>query len=262
MKKIIAMVLLISIFNSSAYVFALNEHTSSDLCESSSKSICDDVESKKVLNVKYYGQQESGLVSGCEAVSSSMLLNYYGCDISPRDFSDYYITKKDWSIKARRTFYGADPNSAYVGNPYIKSGMKCGFGCYAPVIVKAINRAFAEKDPTRLAINVTGVTIEHLIDKYIKNDQPVLLWATMDMKESRPTMSWKVDYVDENAKYALGQTYTWIAGEHCLVLVGYDNENYYFNDPYMDHGLIAYNKELVNKRYHELGMQSVAIIEK
>lgn len=41
--------------------------------------------------------------------------------------------------------------------------------------------------------------------------------------------------------------------------MGYDNENYYFNDPYKNHGLIAYKKSLVEKRYEELGKQCIHI---
>jgi uncharacterized protein YvpB len=51
-------------------------------------------------------------------------------------------------------------------------------------------------------------------------------------------------------------------GEHCLVLVGYDDNNYYFNDPYKNHGVIPYEKKLVNQRFLELGKQSVVILEK
>ena len=45
------------------------------------------------------------------------------------------------------------------------------------------------------------------------------------------------------------------------MLVGYDENSYYFNDPYKNHGLIAYDKATVETRFHELGCQSLVILE-
>ncbi len=42
----------------------------------------------------------------------------------------------------------------------------------------------------------------------------------------------------------------------------YDDDNYYFNDPYENHGLIGYEKSLVEKRFEELGKQALIISEK
>ena len=44
-----------------------------------------------------------------------------------------------------------------------------------------------------------------------------------------------------------------------MVLVGYDDENYYFNDPYENKGIVAYDKNLLNERFVEMGKQSVVI---
>ena len=41
-----------------------------------------------------------------------------------------------------------------------------------------------------------------------------------------------------------GEKFQWRGNEHCLLLVGYDDEKdgYYFNDPWNNHGTILYNK--------------------
>ena len=51
--------------------------------------------------------------------------------------------------------------------------------------------------------------------------------------------------------------------EHCLLLVGYDNEKdgYYFNDPWNNHGTILYNKALVEKRHEEQFSNAIAIVK-
>jgi len=43
------------------------------------------------------------------------------------------------------------------------------------------------------------------------------------------------------------------------VLVGYDSKTYYFNDPYQNNGLMPYPRELVERRFAELGCQSVTV---
>ena len=42
-------------------------------------------------------------------------------------------------------------------------------------------------------------------------------------------------------------------------LVGYDEEGYYFNDPYENNGVIRYPKEIVEDRYKAQHMQAVAV---
>lgn len=68
---------------------------------------------------------------------------------------------------------------------------------------------------------------------------PVLLWCSINM---RPTVN--------GPWYRLipsGQPFMWVSNEHCLLLVGYDEENYWFNDPWHDHGVCARPKELVER---------------
>lgn len=56
-----------------------------------------------------------------------------------------------------------------------------------------------------------------------------------------------------------GTQFQWLAGEHCLVLVGADEDYYYFNDPDYGDEVIGYEKELVQQRYDELGRQAIVI---
>ena len=92
-------------------------------------------------------------------------------------------------------------------------------------------------------------SVEWLCSEYIDKNRPVLIWATMGMKQSKNGRSWKF----EN-----GETFTWIASEHCLVLVGYNDEYYFLNDP-QSGSTVAYQKDVVEKRFKELGFQAVYI---
>ena len=53
---------------------------------------------------------------------------------------------------------------------------------------------------------------------YIDKDIPVIMWATIDMKPWYNGDHW----------YYNGKKIQWIAPEHCLLLVGYDDEHYIF----------------------------------
>ena len=81
----------------------------------------------------------------------------------------------------------------------------------------------------------------------------------MDMAPARLTTTWKIDYVDENSHFRIGDSFTWNGNEHCLVLVGYDADRYFFNDPYKNHGLIGYDRKTVEQRFLEQGSQSVVV---
>lgn len=214
---------------------------------------------RKIIRVPYINQCGEKLVSACEAVSAAMILYYLGFHVTPEDLAYIHIPRRDWKV-VNGIIYASNPQSAYPGNPGIASGLNCGFGVFAGPVAKGMNKVL---DLSRYeAIVTTGLSLDDLVKNYIDKDIPVLVWATMDMKPSSPGCTWTIDYVDENSSYKIGDTYTWMRGEHCLVLVGYDDENYYFNDPYKNHGLIAYNKPLVEQRFLEMGKQSVVVISK
>ena len=103
-----------------------------------------------------------------------------------------------------------------------------------------------------MAIDTTDTDIDTLIDYYVKRNIPVLLWASIDLSPTYAGDSWILEDT--------GEWYTWTAGEHCMVLVGADQNYYYFNDPYDSNGVVKYKKELVTKRWEELGKQSAVLV--
>lgn len=208
------------------------------------KCVFDNVSSSKhIINVPYISQE--GLAStGCELVSAAMVLNYYGCSVSVDDVIERTPTSS--LVQTQNGLVGDDPSDYFIGDPYSANG----FGCYAPVIVSDMNY-FLKKNGTKKAVNLTGTDIDTLISDYVKKNNPVLIWATSNMKEPSKGKSWVIK--------GTGKTFQWILGEHCLVLIGCDNNNYYFNDPYGSNGVILFDKDLVVKRYISLGKQAVAV---
>ena len=197
---------------------------------------------QKLLEVEYLGQGE--YPTGCESVTAVMALRHAGYDITVTDFIDFYLPKGDFWVENGQA-YGDDPNQCFVGDPYSSTG----FGCYAP----ALEKALAEVAGQDAVENLTGASLEELCTGYIDQDIPVILWATMDMREPTVGRSWIL--TDS------GETFTWKSGEHCLLLVGYDESSYLFNDPYQDKGLTAYDRQLVETRYQQMGSQALALTD-
>ena len=182
--------------------------------------------------------------SGCESVSAVMALRYMGTDITVEEFIDCYLEKG--SLKTvNGVLQGPSPDKCFVGSPY----SELGYGCYAPVIVEAFRDI--ERTTSVHAEDVSGRELETLVKESVDQGFPLLIWATIGMESSRDGTSWGLEEA--------GEPFTWTAGEHCLVLTGYDNNSYFFNDPLSPYGGISYPKKLVKERYAEMGRQAILL---
>ena len=198
-------------------------------------------ENKRILSVPILSQWPE-FPTGCESVSTVMALRYIGEDITVNRFIDEYLPKSSNFYFQDGVKYGPSPYEYFIGSPRTSAS----YGCMAPVIYNAVSSYFGSED--RVA-NTTGMSIETLCSTYIDTDVPVLVWATINMADTYPGATWYL---------ADGTRFHWPANEHCLVLVGYDSEKYYFNDPYKG-AVVGYKKSLVNSRYEALGKQSIVI---
>lgn len=195
-----------------------------------------------------YISQEGILPTGCELISAMMLLSHYGADVTVEEVVDhtfcvYPVTEGD------RT-HGYSPYRAFIASPYDASS----FGCYPPVIVDMMNALLPEG---KNAVDITGTALPEIAETYLPKGEPVLVWATINMMETDSRVGWYLLDADGNKT---DEWYNWKANEHCLVLVGYDEECYYFNDPYEGNGLVGYDRELVETRYAESGKCAVVVM--
>ena len=191
-----------------------------------------------------YIDQSIKYPTGCESVSAVMLLQYLGYEITVDEFIENCLECREMEVRDG-ILYGPDPNISFCGSPYNEDS----FGCYAPALIKALDKAAGKRFSF---INETGTPMETLLEKYIDRGMPVIFWACIDMKEPIVGPSWKLEEAPQ-------ETFTWISNEHCMLLVGYDEEGYSFNDPYENHGVIRYEKELVQKRHEAQYAMAVGI---
>ena len=180
--------------------------------------------------------------TGCESVSAVMALRYYGESIDVGTFIDKHLPMDNTFKTIDGVRYGPNPYKHFVGNPSTSSS----YGCMAPVIEKALTSYFGSGQRIK---NTTGTPLSTLCSRYIDNGEPVLVWATIGMIETGKGVSWKLED---------GSTFYWPLNEHCMVLIGYDDNRYYFADPYR--GMVkSYSRWLCESRYKDIGMQSIAI---
>ena len=200
------------------------------------------------LLIPIQGLSQEGIPTGCESVSTVALLQYLGVEIIIDEFIESFLPCKGFYRK-NETLYGPDPNEYFAGNPYEKASL----GCYPDVILKALremkNLGYPGMENLNFR-NVSGTDLETLVTHYITDEHPVLLWVTINMKEPSKGMQY---YLED------GTLYTWTAQEHCVVLCGYDENDYYLMDPLANGDIVNYPKELVEKRYNEMQKNAVVV---
>lgn len=206
--------------------------------------------SYKIEGVPVIVQNELG--AACETYACTMLLQSYKFDIDEFEFAEKYLITKPVYSGVDGTLYGPDMNSAYAGDIYT------GYGINAPGMAKCMNSYLKTTNSKLEAQPLSGVSLQELCEKYILNDTPVMVWATTYMQEPYIKESWVVDYVDENAAHKIGDTVSWQMHEHCLVLVGFDEKNYYFADSAAGK-LASYDKATTEKRYEQIGKQAIVL---
>ncbi len=180
--------------------------------------------------------------TGCESVTAVMALRHAGIPITVDEFIDRHLVCSNRFLDINGLLYGPDPYSVFVGDPRSQYS----YGCMAPVIENALISCVGDE---KEVINTTGNALRTLCRTYIDEGIPVIVWATMEMRAVTDGNSWRL--MD-------GRSFTWPAGEHCLLLVGYGDNAYFFNDPLYG-TVVAFDKADVDRSYHSLGEQSLVI---
>lgn len=185
--------------------------------------------------------QKPDLPAGPEITCLAIVLNYMGDYPDKVSLAENYLTLAEPGT--------ASPYEAYLGDPKVTEGS---YGCYAPVIVDAANRYFADRGNTRKkALDVSGSTMEDMFN-FVKNGTPVIVWGTTNLVESKVTAEWEVN----------GELIQWQGYEHCTVLMGYNasRETVIVADPLR--GIVEFDMVKYYQRYAEQHYNAVIISSK
>ncbi|MVB09868.1 Peptidase_C39 like family protein [Caprobacter fermentans] len=213
-------------------------HVTADAVETSAEW-----EEEMILPVENI-QQMPEQPSGCEITSTTIVLNYIGCEITKTELADYFqiggLPRRSGGVVV-----GPDPWKKFAGSP-----AENGYGCFAPVVTQAANRYFSSEGLSRRAVNLSGTKAGDLFD-YIDRGIPVIVWATISMKEPYEGDGW---YLEGTKEY-----FRWPAREHCLVLIGHSGNDAVFSDPLDPRGTVRYDFSLFEARYRQLFCQAVVL---
>lgn len=198
---------------------------------------------EKVLPVENI-QQLPELPSGCEITSSAIVLNYLGFQISKNELANFFPIG-GMPYLQNGVMIGPNPWKEFAGSP-----SDSGYGCFAPVVTNALNRYLSYAGSKLKAVNLSGTNVQNLLS-YIDKGVPVIVWATISMKEPYDGNSW---YLEDTGEY-----FCWPACEHCLVLIGYSDSTAVFRDPLDPQGTARYDMSLFKKRYEQLYCQAVIV---
>jgi len=180
------------------------------------------------------------LRSGCEITTLAMLVQYYGInksklDLLPEMKYDKTPVKMDSN---KKIIYWGNPNLGFVGDV---TGRTKGFGIYHTSLLELLMKYI----PT--AIDLTGKSFEMLEDK-IAEGIPVEVWTTINYQES-------VDWIEWDT--SIGPIRTTFS-EHAVLLVGYDKDNVYVNDPLTGLSQMKINKALFIRTWEMMEKQAVS----
>ena len=171
----------------------------------------------RIWEVPYINQFAEGYPTGCEIVSAAMLLKYRGYSVTVDGLA---AALEKGSVKYQDSsgvWYGGNPFKEFVGDP-AKKVSQGSYGCFAAPIV----RAMEVLAPDCGVQDISGCSEEQLF-KCVAAGYPVVVWCVKNAGNLREGVQW--NYTDNSGSYKE------LVGEHCAVLIGYDDTYVYLNDP-------------------------------
>ncbi|HDR4428032.1 C39 family peptidase [Bacillus thuringiensis] len=195
---------------------------------------------KVILSNVPFIQQLPELDRGCEVTSLAMMLQYAGITVDKMKLANE-IKKVDFMNDGVR----GNPNEGFVGNIYTFS--ESGYGVYHGPLFQLAKKYLPNK-----AVDLTGKSIEELY-KSVKAGQPVVMItnATFAPLDEDEFTTWETNNGDVSITY----------NEHCVVLIGYDQESVYIRDP-LKHSLdVKVPREKFEQAWVQMGSQAISYMK-
>lgn len=190
------------------------EPTKSELVSEQSKPVKPNpIKEKAMLDVPLI-KQNPELKYGCEVTSLAMVLQFAGVKVNKIQLANQLEKDVDPVVRDKNgnIIKWGNPDDGFVGD---MTGKHMGYA----VFDKPLERLMAKYLSTRV-VNLTNQPFEKLLSQVSKG-KPVLVWTTGDYRLPDRWESWK--HGNRIIKTPLDL--------HAVVLVGYDKEYVYVNDP-------------------------------
>lgn len=187
-------------------------------------------------------RQHPELFNGCEITALTMLLNDYGVQKNKMDFTAEL--KKDptaLQVDAKGNIvYWGDPHVGFVGDI---TGKQKGLGVYHKPILELMSQYVS--DP----VNLTGESFETL-EQYVAEGHPVLVWTTISFQVPRENQwfQWESPTGTVHATFQM----------HTVLMVGYDQDYVYVNDPETGEKAKKIKKDTFIQTWETMGKQALS----
>ncbi|PZE22565.1 C39 family peptidase [Paenibacillus xerothermodurans] len=180
------------------------------------------------------------LPSGCELTSLTMLLQFYGVQkdkmkLLPEMKRD--TTPLRMGKNGEIVFWG-NPNTGFVGEI---TGAAKGFGIYHTALFELQHKYI----PT--AIDLTNEPF-HKLEQQLREGIPSVVWTTIDYKVPNKWTVWDTP---------IGPIKTTFM-EHAVLLVGFDEQNVYVNDPLSGKAQVKIDKAQFLQTWEAMGRQALS----
>lgn len=221
-----------------------------------------------IENVPFLNQMTLGYPMGCEAVSATMAARYEGYNVSVETIIENTPTdelgKRQETItkevvnkvlneetgeieniittEEETVWVAENPFKYFVGHP-AKTKYQGSYGCYSEPIITALQASGIS------CTNISGGSVDILYD-HIRIGKPVVVWCRVNVQDLTEGVTWQ--YPDGSGEYVE------LVGEHCAVLIGYDENYVYLNDPAVGKG-VKQDKEKFESNWYKLHSQALII---
>ncbi|MCQ2490717.1 MAG: C39 family peptidase [Ruminococcus sp.] len=181
--------------------------------------------------------QTPELPTGCEITALTELLNFYGFSADKVEMADIFMANDQVGYYTM--------NDAYLGDPRSNNG----FGCNAPVIVRAADDYFSYLGSDWYAVNITGSPIEAVYYQ-IEQGRPAVVWTTINQAETHKEYEFTL---------GCGEDLNFNPMQHCVVVYGFDFEAgvVHVADPLA--GNVTYEIERFTRIYESMDRQAVVL---
>lgn len=184
------------------------------------------------------------LYNGCEITSLTMLLNYKGVSVDKMTLSSEMI--KDSAPLIRNSdgsiYSWGNPANGFVGD--VTGKYNIGYSVDPQPLIPLIESYY-----TNGALDLTNTSLND-IEISLSKDNPVVAWVTADLSTPYDFRIW----LDSN-----GNEVRATFQSHAVLLTGYDENNFYYNDPLNGRKNAIITKEQFEHVWSSMGSKALSV---
>ena len=189
-----------------------------------------------ISNISKINQYSVGYPTGCESAALTILLKYWGINVSIGQVVDV-LPKGAQPYYENNVKYGGNPYIEFIGHP--KNSYS--YGVYDIPIQNVANK-FKEG-----IINGRGMSMNEVLG-IVRQGRPVIVWNSMNLSVPHYSDSW----IYRNT----GERIRWLADLHAIIVVGY-NDNQIITSDTLTGTIRYFDRKIFESRYNAFGKRAL-----